>query len=67
MTKTITSPCDPADRLQTEEDRAAYLAAALEVGNQSLVAAAIGDVVHAIRNSEQVRHFPKVDAPSRWQ
>src|SRR6185369_4411725 len=47
MTKTTTLPWDPAEHLQTEEDMAAYLEAALEEGDPSLVAAALGDIARA--------------------
>ena len=44
MTKTVTTPWDPADHLKTDEDMAAYLEAALEDGDPALVAAALGDI-----------------------
>ena len=44
MGKTVTTPWDPADHLETEEDMAAYLEAALEEGDPVLVAAALGDI-----------------------
>ena len=47
MTKTLTTPWDPADHLQTDEDMAAYLEAALEEGDPALVAAALGDIARA--------------------
>jgi probable addiction module antidote protein len=47
MTKTITTPWDPADHLQTEDDRAAYLEAALLDGDPALIAAALGDIARA--------------------
>jgi probable addiction module antidote protein len=47
MGKTITTPWDPADHLDTEEDMAAYLEAALEEGDPALVAAALGDIARA--------------------
>ncbi|MBI2784706.1 MAG: putative addiction module antidote protein [Gammaproteobacteria bacterium] len=47
MAKTITTPWDPADHLQTNEDMAAYLEAALEEGDATLVAAALGDIARA--------------------
>jgi probable addiction module antidote protein len=47
MTKTETTPWDPADHLRTDEDRAAYLEAALEEGDSTLVAAALGDIARA--------------------
>ena len=47
MAKTVTSPWDPADHLRTDEDMAAYLEAALEEGDPTLVAAALGDIARA--------------------
>lgn len=47
MAKTLTTPWDPADHLDTEEDMAAYLEAALEDGDPTLVAAALGDIARA--------------------
>ena len=47
MLKTVTTRWDPADHLETEEDRVAYLEAALEVGDPALVAAALGDIARA--------------------
>ena len=47
MTKTATSPWDPADHLKTEYDMAAYLEAALEEGDPGLIAAALGDIARA--------------------
>lgn len=47
MTKTRTSPWDPADHLETEADMAAYLEAALAEGDPGLVAAALGDIARA--------------------
>lgn len=46
-TKTETRPWDAAEHLETGEDMAAYLAAALEEGDASLVAAALGDIARA--------------------
>lgn len=46
--KTVkTRPWDPAEHLETEEDMAAYLEAALAEGEPSLVAAALGDIARA--------------------
>ena len=42
MPKTATTPWDPAEHLETEEDMAAYLEAALDDGDPTLVAAALG-------------------------
>jgi len=47
MAKTITTPWDPAEHLKTEEDMAAYLEAALEEGDPTLIAAALGDIARA--------------------
>ncbi|MBI4729263.1 MAG: putative addiction module antidote protein [Acidobacteria bacterium] len=47
MTKGKTRPWDPAEHLETEEDMAAYLEAALEEGNAAQFAAALGDVARA--------------------
>jgi probable addiction module antidote protein len=47
MAKTLTTPWDPADHLHTEEDMAAYLEAALEDGDPTLIAAALGDIARA--------------------
>ena len=47
MAKTVTTRWDPADSLHTDEDMAAYLEAALEEGDPTLVAAALGDIARA--------------------
>jgi probable addiction module antidote protein len=47
MAKTVTTPWDPAEHLQTDEDMAAYLEAALEEGDSALIAAALGDIARA--------------------
>ena len=47
MRKTKTQLWDPAEKLETEEDMAAYLEAALEDGDPVLVAAALGDIARA--------------------
>ena len=47
MAKTLTTPWDPADNLHTDEDMAAYLEAALEDGDPTLVSAALGDIARA--------------------
>lgn len=47
MPKTATTPWDPAENLETEEDMVAYLEAALEEGDPNLVAAALGDIARA--------------------
>lgn len=47
MPKTKTIPWDPAQQLETEQDMAAYLEAALDEGDPALVAAALGDIARA--------------------
>jgi len=47
MAKTRTRPYDTAEYLDTEEDMAHYLEAALEDGDPKLVAAALGDIARA--------------------
>lgn len=47
MAKTKTRPWDVAEHLETAEDMAAYLEAALEEGDHALVAAAMGDIARA--------------------
>jgi probable addiction module antidote protein len=47
MPKTRTRPWDAAEHLETEEDMAAFLEAALEEGDPSLVAAVLGDIARA--------------------
>jgi probable addiction module antidote protein len=47
MPKTVTTPWDPAEHLETDEDMAACLEAALDEGDPTLVAAALGDIARA--------------------
>lgn len=47
MAKTQTTTWDVVEHLQTEEDMAAYLEAALEDGDAHLVAATLGDIARA--------------------
>jgi probable addiction module antidote protein len=47
MSKERTTIWDPAENLETEEDMAAYLEAALEENDPSLIAAALGDIARA--------------------
>ena len=47
MEKTQTMPWDPAEHLETEDDMAAYLNAALEDGDLSLIMATLGDIARA--------------------
>jgi probable addiction module antidote protein len=55
MTKTTTRIWDPAEHLQSEADMAAYLQAALEEGDASLFAAALGDIARAKGMSQLAR------------
>jgi probable addiction module antidote protein len=47
MPKTRIIPWNPADHLETPEDMAAYLDAALEDGNPTLIAAVLDDIARA--------------------
>jgi probable addiction module antidote protein len=47
MAKVKTKRWDPAEHLESEEDMAAYLEAALEDGDPVLIAAALGDIARA--------------------
>jgi probable addiction module antidote protein len=47
MKKEMTSLWDVAEHLETDEDMAAYLEAALEENDLSLIAAALGDIARA--------------------
>ena len=47
MAKTKTRPWDAAEHLETEKDMVAYIEAALESGDASLIAAALGDIARA--------------------
>jgi probable addiction module antidote protein len=47
MAKTKTRPWDAAEHLETVEDMAAYLEAALEEGDPALISAAMGDIARA--------------------
>ena len=49
MAKTLTRPWDPAEHLETPEHMAAYLNAALEEGDLSLIPDALGDIARAMR------------------
>jgi probable addiction module antidote protein len=55
MAKTRTRKWDAAEHLKTDEDMAAYLEAALEEDDPSLVAAALGDIARAKGMSELAR------------
>ncbi|MFM8576162.1 MAG: addiction module antidote protein [Limnohabitans sp.] len=47
MSKSSTRPWDAAEHLQSEADMVAYLEAAFEDGDPSLIAAALGDIARA--------------------
>ena len=47
MAKTRTQPWVAVDYLETEEDIVAYLEAALDEGDPTLIAAALGDIARA--------------------
>ena len=55
MAKTKTLLWDAAEYLNSEEDMAAYLEAALEEGEPALVAAALGDIARARGMSQLAR------------
>lgn len=54
-TTTRTRPWDAAEYLESQEDMVAYLEAALEEGDASLVAAALGDIARAKGMTEIAR------------
>lgn len=55
MAKIKTKRWDPAEHLETEEDMAAYLEAALEDGDSAVIAAALGDIARAKGMSQIAR------------
>ena len=55
MAETQTRPWDPAEHLKTEEDMVAYLNAALEDGDLSLILAVLGDSARARRMTSVAR------------
>ena len=55
MAKTQIRPWDAAEHLETEEDMAAYLEAALEDGDPALVAGVLGDIARAKGMTEIAR------------
>jgi probable addiction module antidote protein len=55
MAKAKTKRWDPAEHLESEEDMAAYLEAALEDGDPALIAAALGDIARAQGMSQIAR------------
>ena len=55
MAKTRTRPWDVVEHLESDEDMAAYLEAALEDGDPAVVAAALGDIARA-KGMTQLAH-----------
>jgi len=55
IAKIKTRPWDAAEHLKTEEDKAAYLEAALEDGDPALIAAVLGDIARAKGMSQIAR------------
>ena len=55
MPKTKTRIWDSAEHLNSDEDMAAYLEAALQEGNSALIAAALGDIARAKGMSQIAR------------
>lgn len=55
MKKEATTLWDPVEHLETEEDMAAYLEAALEENDPQLVAVALGDIARAKGMSQIAR------------
>ena len=55
MAQTRTRPWDAAEHLETDVDMVAYLEAALESGDASLIAAALGDIARAKGMTEIAR------------
>jgi probable addiction module antidote protein len=55
MAKVKTKRWDPTEHLESEEDMAAYLEAALEDGDPGLIAAALGDIARAQGMSQIAR------------
>ncbi len=55
MTKIQTRPWDAAEHLESEDDIAAYLEAALEDGDPTLITAALGDIARAKGMTEIAR------------
>jgi len=58
MAKTQTRPWDAAEHLETVEEMAAYLEAALEDGDPRLVTAALGDIARARGMAAIARNRP---------
>ena len=59
-----TRPWDPSEYLNTEEDMAAYLEAALEENDPILIAAVRDDLARARRRIADTLNTPGIDAPN---
>lgn len=55
MSNIATRPWDPAEHLETQEDMAAYLEAALEDGDPAVVSAALEDIARSKAMARIVR------------
>jgi hypothetical protein len=64
MAKTTTSLWDASEHLKSNEDRAAYLEAALDDGDPALITAALSDIAHA-KGMAQIAH-DQSDADRKW-
>lgn len=64
MRKNKTRPFDAANYLQDEADVTAYLQAAMDDGDPTLLVAAFGDIAEARRHaSARARHWPVAREP----
>ncbi|MEP7242234.1 MAG: addiction module antidote protein [Gammaproteobacteria bacterium] len=54
-TRIKTRPWDPAEHMKTDEDRAAYLEAALEDGDPGVIVAVLGDIARSRGMAEVAR------------
>ncbi|MEK7794270.1 MAG: addiction module antidote protein [Candidatus Hydrogenedentota bacterium] len=66
MAKTKTTLWDPAEHLESVEDMALYLEAALEDGDPALIAAVLGDIARA-KGMAQVARKTKLGRESLYK
>ena len=66
MAKTKTTLWDPAEHLESDEDMALYLEAALEDGDPALIAAVLGDIARA-KGMAQVARKTKLGRESLYK
>ena len=66
MAKTKTTRWDPAEHLESVEDMATYLEAALEDGDPALIAAVLGDIARA-KGMAQVARKTKLGRESLYK